>query len=302
VRGGEIGIRIKNTIKSKRRLGMETVSDQSAFSRQTREQDEGRFVSGNIVLWVAVIAVLVGLNFASWSFCMWVFGQPEHPMNYHLLTRLKKLDPIHGFTPVTAPRGKFFSAKDLYAQVYPFSPTELHAYNGILKRYYLKNYLEQDNVTFLSGEFTVLSVQRLREGMVFPSGVVIRGRSTTFPDALVDFALPSPETPEEFDIKVGQILKIEESTTCAAVLNIERLPDSTMVFTVVPLVSRVFEFGEDARIEVKPTERIEIAPELWPISEDMESLEEKPVELSDVAQEAAGEATDAPKPVEAGKE
>jgi hypothetical protein len=101
---------------------------------------------------------------------------------------------------------------------------------------------------------------------------------------------------------VGQILKIEESTTCAAVLNIERLPDSTMVFTVVPLVSRVFEFGEDARIEVKPTERIEIEPELWPISEDMESLEEKPVELSDVPQEAAGEATDAPKPVEAGKE
>ena len=82
---------------------METVSDQSAFSRKLREQDEGRFVSGNIVLWVAVIAVLIGLNFASWSFCMWVFGQPEHPMNYRLLTKLEKLDPIHGFTPVTAP-------------------------------------------------------------------------------------------------------------------------------------------------------------------------------------------------------
>jgi len=228
---------------------------------------------------------------------MWVFGQPEHPMNYRLLTKLEKLDPIHGFTPVTAPRGKFFSAKDLYAQVYPFSPTELQAYNGILKRYYLKNYLELDNVTFLSGEFTVLSVQRLREGTVFPSGLVIRGRSTTFPDALVDFALPSPTTPEKFDLKAGQILKIEESTTCAAVLNIERLQDSTMVFTAVPLVSRVFEFGEDATIEVKPTERIEIAPELWPISEDMESLEEKPVELSAEPREGAGEAAvAAPKP------
>ena len=65
-------------------------------------------------------------------------------------------------------------------------------------------------------------------------------------------------------------MKIEESTTCAAVLNIERLQDSTMVFSAVPLVSRTFEFGEDATIEVKPTELIEIDPELWPISEDAE--------------------------------
>lgn len=283
---------------------MDTVPDQSAFSRHTREQDEGRFVSGNIVLWVAVIAVLIGLNFASWSFCMWVFGQPEHPMNYRLLTKLEKLDPIHGFTPVTAPRGKFFSAKDLYSQVYPFSPTELRAYNGILKRSYLKNYLEKDNVTFLSGEFTILSVQRLRKETVFPAGIVIRGRSTTFPDALVDFALPSPMTPAKFDLKAGQVLKIEESTTCAAVLNIERLQDSTMVFTVVPLVSGVFDFGENAKIEVKPTERIRLDPELWPISEDMESLQEKPVELSDKSAETAKKAPAAPKlrAVETGSE
>jgi hypothetical protein len=142
---------------------METLSDQSPFSRQSREQDDGRYVSGNLVLWLAVLAVLVGLNFASWSFCMWVFGQPEHPMNYRLLTKLERLDPIHGFTPVTAPRGKFVSAKDLYAQVYPFSDTELRAYNGILKRSYLKNYVELENVTFLSGDFTVLSVRAMGE-------------------------------------------------------------------------------------------------------------------------------------------
>lgn len=280
---------------------METVSDQSAFSRKLREQDEGRFVSGNIVLWVAVIAVLIGLNFASWSFCMWVFGQPEHPMNYRLLTKLEKLDPIHGFTPVTAPRGKFFSAKDLYAQVYPFSPTQLRAYNGILKRYYLKNYHELSNVTFLAGDFTVLSVQRLREGTVFPSGLVVRGRSTSFPDAIVDLALPSATIPAKFDLEAGQVLKIEESTTCAAVLHIERLEDSTMVFTAVPLVSRVFEFAEGASIDVSPPERIAIDPELWPISGEVESLEEKPVGLADDPEEGEeGEAKegDAAKPTQ----
>lgn len=267
---------------------METISDESAFSRHSREQDEGRYVSGNIILWVAVIAVLIGLNFASWSFCMWVFGQPEHPMNYRLLTRLEKLDSIHGFTPVTAPRGKFLSAKDLYAQVYPFSPAELRAYNGILKRYFIKNYLERDDVTFLSGEFTILSVQRMTEGDVFPGGMVIRGRSTSFPDAILDFALPSPNPPASFALKAGQVLKLEESSTCAAVLNIERLQDSTMVFTVVPLVKRTYEFGEGAVIDVAPPERIRIDPEHWPISEELEAIEAKPVKLSDKPEDATG--------------
>lgn len=280
---------------------METLSDQSPFSRQSREQDEGRYVSGNFVIWLAVIAVLIGLNFASWSFCMWVFGQPEHPMNYRLLTKLERLEPIHGFTPVSAPRGKFLSAKDLYAQVYPFSDTELRAYNGILKRSYLKNYVEIENVVFLSGEFTVLSVQAMDEADVFPAGYVIRGRSTTFPDAIVDFALPSVKTPEKFELAAGQLIKIEESTTCAAVLHIDRLEDSTMIFTVVPLVGKdpkapnagtagVFKFGEAAVIEVWPPEIIRIDPELWPISGEVEAIEKKPVSASPEATEAAEKA------------
>lgn len=270
---------------------METLSDQSPFSRQSREQDDGRHVSGNLVLWLAVLAVLVGLNFASWSFCMWVFGQPEHPMNYRLLTKLERLDPIHGFTPVTAPRGKFVSAKDLYAQVYPFSDTELRAYNGILKRSYLKNYVELENVTFLSGDFTVLSVRAMGEEDVFPAGYVIRGRSTTFPDAIVDFALPAAKTPEKFEYEAGQLLKIEESTTCAALLHIDRLEEGTMIFTAVPLVEREYLFNDAAKIVVTPPPLIRIEPERWPISKEEEAIEAKPVSLSPDSPEAAEAAT-----------
>lgn len=259
---------------------METLSDQSPFSRQSREQDEGRYASGNLILWLAVIAVLVGMNFASWSFCMWVFGQPEHPMNYQLLTKLDRLDPIHGFKPVSAPRGKFVSAKDLYAKVYPFSPMELRAYNGILKRSYLKNYLEQENVLFLSGEFTVLSVQPMGPEDVFPSGFVIRGRSTTFPDGIVDFPLPSEKTPAKFPLSAGQVFKVEESSTCAAILNIARLDDGTMIFTAVPLVERVYEFTNEATIKVKIPPKIRINPECWPISGELDVPETKPVSLS----------------------
>ncbi|MDF1658666.1 MAG: hypothetical protein P1U58_13705 [Verrucomicrobiales bacterium] len=269
---------------------MEAVSGESSFSRNSREQDEGRYSSGNLILWIAAIAVLIGLNFASWSFCMWVFGQPEHPMNYKLLNRLEKLDPIHGFLPFTAPRGKFNSAKDLYAQVYPFNESELRAYNGILKRYYLKNYIERDDVTFLSGEFVIESVQRMGEEDVFQSGIVIRGRSSTFPDVILDLALPSEETPEVFDLPVGGMFQVEESQMCAALLNVERLQDTTMVFTVVPLVTKTpapsveeppgpktYEFNKNAVITVRTPEKIQIEPERWPISEDIGVIEENPV-------------------------
>lgn len=260
---------------------MEALHDESSFSRNSREQDEGRYNSGNLVLWVAAIAVLIGLNFASWSFCMWVFGQPEHPMNYKLLTRLDKLDPVEGFTPVTAPRGKFYSAKDLYSQVYNFDPAELGAYNGILKRLYLKNYAERDDVTYISGEWAVQSWQKMGPGDVFDSGVVIRARSTTFPDAMLDLAIPSPEVAEDFALHPGQIIKVEESSTCAAVLHIERRQDATMIFTAVPLVAREYLFADGPTISLVPQGRVKIDPGLWPISEEIEMIEKKPVELSD---------------------
>jgi hypothetical protein len=266
---------------------METVSGQSSFSREVREQDEGRYASGNLVLWLAVIAVLVGLNFGSWSFCMWVFGQPEHPMNYALLTRLDKLEPIEGFTPVTAPRGKFQSVKDLYAQAYPFGPAELRAYNGILKRHYLKNYLERSDVTFVSGEFTIVSSRPLAEGDAFPSGFVVTARSTNFPDAHLELVLPSPEPPQDLGLEPGETLKVEESSTCAALLHVHRNPDDTMVLTAVPLVSREFEFEDGESIRVKPPGRIRMEPELWPLGEGSGSVERKPVSFSPEATEAA---------------
>lgn len=269
---------------------MERVADETPFSREAREQDEGRYVGGNTILWIAAIAVLIGLNFASWSFCMWVFGQPEHPMNYDLLHKLEKLEPIDGFSPVSAPRGKFFSAKDLYAQVYPFNETELTAYNGILKRYYLKNYLERSDVTYLAGDFTVISVQNMDAEDVFPSGLVIRARSTTFPDAIVDFALPTEEIPEIFALGAGDVFEIQESAMCAAVLHVDRLQDATMIFTAVPLISKnsgasgtpkEHNFGDGAVIVIDPPDRIQLEAERWPISQDIEELEEKPVRVSD---------------------
>lgn len=287
---------------------MEAVSDESSFSRNSREQDEGRYAGGNLLLWIAAIAVLIGLNAASWSFCMWVFGQPEHPMNYKLLSRLDKLDPIRGFRPVTAPRGKFHSAKDLYSQLFPFTETELRAYNGILKRGYLTNYKERDDVTYLSGEFRVESVQKMGEGDVFSSGYVIRGRSVAFPEVMLDLALPSDSAPETFPLGKGEVIQVLESAMCAALLHCARVNETTMIFTAVPLVTREFaadldppflpkeyEFGSGATISLATPPRIQIEPESWPISAEVEAIEEKPVGVDPEKTKEAEEAEQAGK-------
>jgi len=265
---------------------MEALSDESSFSRHVREKDEDRYAGGNLVLWIAAIAVLIGLNFGSWSFCMWVFGQPEHPMNYRLLTKLDKMDPIRGFSPVSAPRGEFHSPKDLYADLYSFEPTQLRAYNGILKRNYLENYAGARDVTYLAGEFEVLSVERLGEEDVFRSGIGIRAKAAHFPDVILDLALPSPDPPGTFDLGAGEPIRLEESTMCAAVLHVERLPDERMIFTAVPLVSKrspgtddleQYEFADGATVTVSPPERIQLEPERWPITEPEEPIQAKPV-------------------------
>ena len=285
---------------------MEAISQESSFSRNTREQDEGRYRSGNLVLWLAAIAVLVGLNFASWSFCMWVFGQPEHPMNYGLLSRLEKLDPIHGFTPVSAPRGKFFSAKELYAEVYPLTATGVGAYNGVRKRSFIKNFVEAEDVTFISGEFRVDSVQSLDEKDVFPHGFAIRASSTSFPDLLLDLVLPTEEGVGPFELKPGEIIEVGESTFCAAVLHIERPDDVLMIVTATPLVTlrsplevggplrpRTHTFGgNEVPLVVTTQETLRLERECWPVSNGIaDAIEPKPVELMPV--EAEGETPEA---------
>ncbi len=245
---------------------MEFISEQSMFSREAREEREDNI--GSLFLWSVVIVVLLGLNAFSWIFCMYVFGNPEVPFCYQLLTRLEKLDPIEGFEPVTAPRGKFHSAKSLYLEYYDIDTEKLNAYNGILKRFYLKNYHERDDVTYLSGTFKVQSARTLQPDDVFPHGVAIRMKAEDFPDAQIDLVLPSPADsviPREH-FRPGDIVQVAESATCAAVIHVQRLENDQLCFTAVPLVKRDFETPAETRIRVAPPERLNLDSGTWPLS------------------------------------
>ncbi|MCB1079525.1 MAG: hypothetical protein KDM64_17030, partial [Verrucomicrobiae bacterium] len=202
---------------------------------------------------------------------------PEVPFNYQLLTKLKRLDPLTGFKTTDAPRGKFFNAKSLYLEHYDYAGEKLNAYNGILKQYYLKNFLEVEGIKFVSGTYKVESVRELLPDDVFPHGIAVRLQADDFPAAHVDFVLPCPadfEIPAEH-FRVGDVIQIQESATCAALIHVEKMEEDHFCFTAVPLVIRKDEPGytlydtpAGTKLQVAPPERLHLGTGRWPISDD----------------------------------
>ncbi len=244
---------------------METFSSKSFFTPEERAKKKEES-SGSLLLWGAIIFSLLGLNAFSWVFCMNVFGHPEDPFNYKLLThpKIDRLDPIHGFSPVTAPRGNFYSAKELYVHQYEFSGSQLESYNALLKRRYLHNYENLSDVIYFQGNIVIETVHVLGPQDVFPSGLAIRGQSDDFPATTIEYILPAESLPPAH-FEAGELLEVEHYNTCAALLNIRRLNDDRVCFSVVPLVERKMETTAGSVVSVSPPERLNIEGS-WPIT------------------------------------
>jgi len=242
---------------------MQFLGEHSPFQSDT-EEPKRTSKDDTLFLWIIAIALLIALNAIGWVFCMYVFGHPETPFNYRLLTKVNKIDPITKFTPVTAPRGKFKTVKQLYSEHYEDSPGKLKGLNAILKRNYLGNYKNFAEVTYLSGIFRIESIKVLGPDDVFPSGVAIRARADDYPSALIDYILPIAGMKKP-PFKIGDSLTINRSDTCASLLHIEKLADKATCFTITPLVSRNYQIAGDRKLAVSPPEYLNLKGS-WPVS------------------------------------
>jgi len=256
---------------------MEIFTGNSAFSREEREKKgEGR--DDGLFLWGLVILVLIGLNAFAWAFCMYVFGRPEVPFCYKLLThpKIERLEPLKSYDPVSAPRGKFLTAKEFYEQQYQIEDKNLKGYNAILKRNFLRSYADMDDTLFLRGSFKVEGITQLTPDDVFPSGLALRVRAEDFPAVLIDYVLPAETVPAN-TWQIGDVLEIERSSTCAAMVHIERLSEDEVCFTAVPIVSREHQTPGGGVILAKLPGLINLEGS-WPLSKPgVSSLPKPPV-------------------------
>lgn len=214
---------------------------------------------GGMFLWTVVLLLLTGMAMASWIGSFYVVAHPEKPRCYRILQKLKQLKPPKHFAVTEGPYGRFLSAKQLL-EGFPNSkpedlvgfgkmgPAELAQKNAELLRIYLKNYSEtKRSVPYVAGVFEVVEAYKLGVDDFFPSGVVAVAQSKDTPQVLMEMVFPattaSAATIQGF-LPVGREITLERSRDLAAVLHVERLSDSRMVFTVVPLSYGSFQLKE----------------------------------------------------------
>ena len=212
--------------------------------------------------WTILITLLMGLAIFCWFFSIMVFKYPENSFNYNLLTRLKKLEPITAFTPQKVPHGKFYGAKDLLAHYYYFNAEQLHLTNEVLKRSYIRSYLE-DAPVYAKGTYTVIQFRQLDKEDFFSNGWVVRARSVDMEDVQVELLLPGDEIGEQ-PYKEGEAFTLDNKTTFATVLHVERTSNDGICATLVPIVYGDYAVGGDQRVALSPPEIVNVKSK-WPV-------------------------------------
>jgi hypothetical protein len=194
----------------------------------------------NLLGWTVFIVLLIGLVLLCWLGSFYVFGHPEQPLSYSILSKLKKLDPPKRFIETAAPRGEFLDAEKLLARYVGKSDRDLEKISGELLRNYIRNYKQtKELVPYAIGNFNILDSYQLTENDLFQSGVVALAQSADNPQVLLEYVFPAEA--KEIPSVHRQLLTgfplppLRRSYDLTAIIHIERLPDGRLKFTGVPL-------------------------------------------------------------------
>lgn len=202
---------------------------------------------GGMFWWTIGISVLIGMATFSWIFSIFVFTHPETPFNYGFLEKMNRLEEIRQFDEKSVPAGRTYNPKDLYQKFYTLTDRNLKDNNALLRRNYITNYKNKDERPFyLSGRFRVVHARPLTKGDVFTTGMVARAVAMTddereYRNVVIEYVLPTiVDAKPEQQFTAGDLLDIDsrrkKRRLYSSVINVERLNDDVLVFTVVPLL------------------------------------------------------------------
>lgn len=200
-------------------------------------EEKGR---DNLFFWTVFILLLIGVAFACWLGSFYVFGHPENPRAYQLLTKLKKIDAPKRFEVTAAPPGEFLSSQKLFERYSQDKTLQLEQENNELLRNYIKNYRETKKlVPYITGRFNIINTYELKAGDMFDSGVVALAQSIDFPQVLIEHIYPAAQenvSTLRTMLQTGLDMKIERTNDLSAVIHVEKIYDGRLQFTLVPLL------------------------------------------------------------------
>lgn len=201
---------------------------------------------GGIFWWSIAIVILMALAATSWIASIFIFTHPEKPYNYKLLSRIQRLEEIKHFNEKDMPAGKSLTPPELYQKFYPFTDQNLGNHNSLLRRNYITNFKNRDHKPYyVRGRFKVVHARPLTEKDVFPRGLVARAVAVNqdgreYRNVVVEYVLPTELAVPGVEFAPGDLLDIDSRRTKkrlhGAVINIQRLHEDVLVFTVVPLM------------------------------------------------------------------
>lgn len=218
----------------------------SAFTVPSHgEGTQGGARDGNLFVWTILIIALAGVAIGCWIGSFYIFGHPEKPFSYGMLTKLKKLDPPKRFELTAAPRGEFLPAPKLLERYAGMSPRELARANEALLRNYIRNYkLTRDLVPYVVGTFNILDSFELTKSDIFESGVVALARSKETPAVLIEqiFTADERAIPSlHRTLLTGLDIDLKRENELSAVVHVEKLPGGAIKATAISILYPSYE-------------------------------------------------------------
>jgi hypothetical protein len=204
--------------------------------RRTRQQPE----NDNLFGWTVFILLLCGFAVACWIGTFYIFTHPEEPFNYHILEKLKKIDPPKRFELTAAPTGEFLVADKLLAKYGALSAWQIDEESKSLLRAYLRNYDHQvGRVPYVTGKFTVLDSYPLSQTKFCDSGVVVIAQSVEVPTVYIEHLFPASaeQLPAmQRTLTTGLGIELRRSYDLSAIVHIDNLGGGRLLFTCIPLL------------------------------------------------------------------
>lgn len=201
---------------------------------------------GSLFIWTVVILLLIGFAIACWIGSFYIFGHPEKPLSYQVLTKVKKLEPPKRFELTAAPRGEFLKASQILDRYGRLTPRELDRVNETLLRNYLRNYfkLAQELVPYVVGTYNILDSYELTNADFFKSGVVALAQSKECRQVLLEqvfTADPKVVPALHRTLLTGLDIDLKRENELAVIIHVERLADGRLKATAISILYPSYE-------------------------------------------------------------